>query len=115
MDEITKGLLIGGAFSLLTPLIPAVFNFLSQRSNNKKSGAEGDSINTDTIRRLMSDVQKLSEDMLIVKSSNRALWSYVYELLDFIKDKGLIPPQPPSELDTNPRLKKLLETQKNTL
>lgn len=94
--------LIGGLFLIAAGILTVIADRNLKRANS-------DSINSETIRKLMTDVQKLSEDMLVVKTSNRALWSYVYELLDFIKDRGLVPPQPPTELDTNPRLKKLFE------
>jgi hypothetical protein len=60
------------------------------------------------VNELTSEQSKLHEAHNILLSSNRALWSYVYALIDFIKDKKLVPPTPPAELDTDPRLARLL-------
>ena len=85
------------------------------RANVNKTNRETEVVTLTTFQALVKQVNELSagqaklqEEHAIVLSSNRALWSYVYELIDFIKEKSLVPPSPPAELDTDPRLTRLL-------
>lgn len=93
-------------------LIVGILTFVAGRATSK---ANANAVDVETFHKLVGRVDtqsemliKVREDLLLVKSSNRALWEYVYELIDFIKSKGHIPPQPPQDLDTNPKLIKLL-------
>jgi hypothetical protein len=43
------------------------------------------------------------------ESKNRALWHYVYELIDFIKRQDVTPPTPPLELETDEKLARLVK------
>lgn len=93
--------------------IAAVLTFLAGRATSK---ANANAVDVETFQKLVAKVEnqtetlyKLRDDLMLVKSSNRALWEYVYELIDFIKSKGHIPPNPPEDLDTNPKLIKLLK------
>ena len=80
-----------------------------------KTNQETNMVSITTFQGLVKQVNELSEQQTklqdahtILLSSNRALWSYVYELIDYIKDNKLPPPLPPAELDTDPRLLRLL-------
>lgn len=83
----------------------AAFLYLGSRIINK---ANATAVDIKTFNELVDKVGKLSDDLNTVKSSNSALWSYVYDLIEFIISKGHTPPLPPAELDTNPKLIKLL-------
>ena len=96
----------------IVAFIVAVLTFVAGRATSK---ANANAVDIDTFHKLVERVEnqslsliKIREDLLVVKSSNRALWEYVYELIDFIKSKGHVPPNPPEDLDTNPKLVKLL-------
>lgn len=85
------------------------------RATVNKTNRETEVVSITTFQTLVKQVNELSvgqaklqEEHAIVLSSNRALWSYVYELINFIKDMKLVPPAPPAELDTDPRLARLL-------
>lgn len=96
MDNIT---------GIIIAIIGGGFAFISGRMTNR---ANANAVDVKTFQELVEKVSKLSEDLNLVKSSNTALWSYVYDLIEFIISKGHIPPPPPVELDTNPKLLKLL-------
>lgn len=86
-------------------LAGALLIFFGNRFVNR---ANANAVDVKTFQELVDKVGHISDDLLLVKSSNTALWSYVYDLIEFIISKGHIPPQPPAELDTNPKLIKLL-------
>lgn len=91
----------------ISGILGAVLVYLGNRYVNREKIANFNAVDVKTLQDLVADVKKLSDEVGIIKSSNRALWSYVYELIDFIKDKDMKPPTPPTELETDPKLKKL--------
>ena len=97
MDNVTGAIIVA--------VITGGFTFFAGRMTNR---ANANAVDVGTFNGLVDRVQKLSDDLILIKSSNTALWSYVYDLIEFIISKGHTPPQPPSELDTNPKLIKLL-------
>jgi len=104
--------------SYVAPFIALVSSILIFVAGRQTSRANANAVDIKTFHELRDKVNALSEtlikvreDLLLVKSSNRALWEYVYELIDFIKKRGHIPPPPPVDLDTNPKLIKLLNNE----
>jgi hypothetical protein len=103
--------IIGAAVGLLT--------FHGSRAINK---ANKNMIEADTLGKLSSqiiDLQgkynalhsdqiKLKNDIEKIDDKNRVLWQYVYALIEQIKKKKLTPIKPPIELESDPRLMKLL-------
>ena len=92
-------------WQFLGVLVGAVLLFFGNRLINRSNA---NAVDVKTFNELVDKVGKLSDDLNTVKSSNSALWSYVYDLIEFIISKGHTPPIPPAELDTNPKLIKLL-------
>jgi hypothetical protein len=62
--------------------------------------------------RLYTEHGKLQNQIEAFEDTNRILWSYCIELVEFVKMKGHIPPEPPAALETNPKLMKLLNQNK---
>jgi cell division protein FtsB len=51
---------------------------------------------------LKNQIEKLDD-------KNRVLWQYVYALIEQLKKKKLTPIKPPTELESDPQLMKLLK------
>lgn len=96
---------MGDWIPVVIAIITGGITYAAGRLTNR---ANANAVDVKTFQELVDRVSKMSDDMILIKSSNTALWSYVYDLIEFIISKGHIPPQPPSELDTNPKLIKLL-------
>ena len=62
--------------------------------------------------RLHGEHAKLQNQIEAFEDTNRILWSYCIELVEFVKSKGHTPPEPPAELETNPKLMKILNKNK---
>lgn len=82
----------------------------------RKGRAEVNALDITTFRGLVEDIKKLKTENVNVQSQiadlNKkysALWAYVYALLDFIRQHKLIPPDPPMELETDPKIMKMIE------
>lgn len=82
----------------------------------RKGRAEITALDVTTFRGLVEDIKKLKRENVGVQSKiadlNKkysALWAYVYALLDFIKQHGLVPPDPPMELETDPKIMKMIK------
>ena len=58
--------------------------------------------------RLHTEQAELQNQIEAFEDTNRILWSYCIELVEFVKAKGHTPPEPPAELETNPKLMKIL-------
>lgn len=92
----------------LSAVLGGLIVYLAQKKVNL---ANADSLNVDTFRKLMQDVTALSTKVndldrknAALERKNTALWQYVYSLLDHICKCGEIPPEPPSELESDPKL-----------
>jgi len=80
----------------------------------KKVQTDGNAVDVETFDRLVSRVEEQSDELVNVRkqitlfdSKNRALWHYVYELIDYIIGKGLTPPVPPVYLESDPKLARI--------
>lgn len=85
----------------------------------RKGKADMNAVDVDTLRDLVKDVTtlknenvKIQKNITDLDTKNQALWQYVYQLIEFIKGHGMIPPSPPVELETDPKLMKLFATKK---
>lgn len=103
------------SITLLAALSALVLGIWREVNGYKKSTADTTAVNVDTFRDLVQDVTKLKEENVSIQNQitdmskkNSALWSYVYALLDFIRHKKFIPPDPPIELETDPKLMKII-------
>lgn len=115
MDDLTKGALIGGFFSLMTVVLPALINRLKGRGEIKKLELESDSIELQTMVGLRSQVFDLlnqtrkerKENDEIIKSMKKdyvVLWGYMIELVESHRRHDIDPPPPPDSLKTDPDL-----------
>ena len=100
-------------------IITAVSALVLGLVQSRKTKAEGNAVDISSFRTLVQDVTKLKsenvkiqENITALDTKNRALWQYVYMLIDFIKDNKLTPPSPPVELESDPKLAKLLGIRK---
>ena len=82
----------------------------------RKGRAETNALDVTTFRGLVEDIRKLKSENVEVQNAiadlNKkysALWAYVYALLDFIRQHGLIPPDPPMELETDPKIMNMIK------
>lgn len=111
MDDVTKGLLIGGILSLLTVIIPAIVNFRKNKAEQHKLFSEADSIDTDTIRKLYEQVNILLEDKIktnerienIEKELKRYVNAYA-RAVRYIHD-NISNVEIPNFMETDPRIK----------
>ncbi len=115
MADTTLNAIIAGIAIVLVALI----TYLSSRVLNK---AQRNLIDVDTLgkltkqildlqteqNRLYKEQAKQQNQIEAFEDTNRILWSYCIELVEFVKAKGHTPPEPPAELETNPKLMKIL-------
>jgi hypothetical protein len=43
-----------------------------------------------------------------LEDKNRVLWQYVYAMIEYMGRVGVEPPRPPTELESDPKLMKML-------
>lgn len=101
--------------SLMSALGVIVLGLLQWRNTSRTTHADSNAVDLTSFHNLVNKVEKQADEIGIVRKQvteievkNRALWHYVYELLEFIIGKGMTPPTPPVELETDPKLSKLL-------
>ena len=109
--------------TIIVALIGAAVALLSFHGGRAVSKAQKNMIEADTLGKLSSQIidlqgkyNTLHTEQLSLKNQveklddkNRILWQYVYALLEQIKKKKLTPIKPPVELESDPRLMKLLK------
>ena len=98
---------------IIIAIITAGFTFAAGRLTSK---ANANAVSIDTYQKqvtkiedLITKVGGLTERLNKMERNQSALWSYVYILIDYIKDIGHTPPEPPSDLETDPKLIRLLQ------
>ncbi len=103
----------------LGTIVVALISFYSSRTLGK---AQKNLLDVDTLgkltkqildlqteqNRLYKEQAKQQNQIEAFEDTNRILWSYCIELVEFVKAKGHTPPEPPAELETNPKLMKIL-------
>ena len=106
---------IESAIAIITAISALVLGLFQAR----KTKAEGNAVDISSFRSLVQDVTRLKAENVAIQekisaldSKNRALWQYVYMLIEFIKDNGMTPPEPPVELQSDPKLVKLFGVRK---
>lgn len=104
-------------------VVVALITFYGSRLLNR---AQKNLIDVDVLGKLTSQIlalqneqnrmhiehAKLQNQVEAFEDTNRILWSYCIELVEFVKSRGHTPPEPPAELETNPRLMKILNKNK---
>ena len=104
----------------LATVIVGVLALVGMRAVNK---ANSEAVRIETLQKLIDDkiakhekiiqlqdgldAQKERTDKL--ERNNSALWRYVYSLIEFIKSHRLVPPSPPEEIKSDPKLMELLK------
>ncbi|RPH37473.1 hypothetical protein EHM92_02595 [bacterium] len=94
--------------------------FFGNRATNqakaRKDKADANAVEIETFQELVEKVRELSDEVINLKreqsmfiSKNTALWQYVYALLEYIVQIGKQPPLPPHELETDPKLMKIIQ------
>ncbi|RPI95518.1 MAG: hypothetical protein EHM40_02890 [Chloroflexi bacterium] len=94
--------------------------FFGNRATNqakaRKDKADASAVEIETFQELVDKVRELSDEVINLKreqsmfiSKNTALWQYVYALLEYIVQIGKQPPLPPLELETDPKLMKIIQ------
>ena len=94
--------------TVIGALLVYLGNYLTSKSRSRRDEAEANAVDVKTLRDLASDVRDLSEKVNKIEAKNTILWQYVYALLDHIREKGGVPPLPPVELETDPKLMKII-------
>jgi len=109
MSETVLVSIIGAA----AVVIGALLSFHAGRLMNK---SQAFAINTDTLLKLSDKVQKLSQEILDIRNElddvqdkNRVLWTYLYQVLDVMKKRGVRPPRPPADLENDEKLMELIK------
>ena len=104
----------------LSPILAFVGVVLSFLGGWATSRANTNAINVKTFQELVNQVQDISDELVKVKSNmsamdgkNRVLWQYVYALIENSLGHKVVPPDPPKELESDPRLMKILEQIRN--
>jgi hypothetical protein len=106
--------------SLLSALGVILLGLLQWRNTSRTTHADGNAVDLASFHNLVNKVEAQAEALVNVRKliveievKNRALWHYVYELLEFIIVKGMTPPLPPVELESDPKLSRLLSKVKS--
>ena len=93
-----------------------LLGILQWRNTSRSSLAESNAVDVGTFQKLVSEVKAQSKEQVEtnkrvteLEKKNVALWHYVYQLLDFILEKKLVPPLPPTELETDPRITRIFQ------
>jgi len=111
---------------LITALIAAIPGTLialialkKTPGESQKTQADSNAVDVETFEKLVSKVEKQSDELVTVRrqvwaleSKNQALWHYVYELLEFVIGKDMEPPLPPIALESDPKLFRLINNRK---
>jgi len=94
-------------------LASALLAFHAGRAVSKSQSM---SLNTDTLVKLSDKVRALSEEVIQirneldnVKDKNRVLWQYTYALIEQIKSHKIKPILPPTELESDPKIMKIIK------
>lgn len=107
---------IGAAAMVIVGLLA----FYGARAVNK---ANSEAIRVDTLQKLINDTIAKHEKIIQLQDgldaqkertdklerNNSVLWRYVYALIEFIKSHRLVPPSPPEEIKSDPKLMELLK------
>lgn len=125
MDDLTKGAIIGGLFSLMTVVLPALINKFKGTVERKRLEIEADTMELQTmvglraqVLDLMNQVRKLQteyEDVIKkMKKDYVVLWGYMIELVESHRRHDILPPPPPDEMKTDPDLARLFKHKKDS-
>ena len=78
--------------------------------------ANKESVGIKTFQDLVKQVNELSAEVQVLRNENgialsqsRILWAYVYELIDVLKFHKLPIPEPPIQLETDPKLRAIIK------
>jgi outer membrane murein-binding lipoprotein Lpp len=107
----------------LPAVIMSIISFIGGLATSR---ANASAVDIRTFRELVAEVQALSSDLRKVKKDageemekvhdeieklddkNRVLWQYVYSLIEHMGRNNVDPLQPPRELESDPKLMKML-------
>jgi len=111
--------------TIIVAIIGAAVGLLTYHGSRAINKANKNMIEADTLGKLSlqiielqgkysalhTDQLKLKNDIEKIDDKNRVLWQYVYALIEQLKKKKLTPIKPPIELESDPRLMKLLKAE----
>jgi len=110
----TITILITAIIAAIPGTIIALIALRKTRVESQKVQADSNAVDVETFDKLVNKVDEQSDELVNVRkqvtlfdSKNRALWHYVYELIDYIIGKGLTPPVPPVYLESDPKLARI--------
>lgn len=107
----------------LPAVIASIISFIGGLATSR---ANASAVDVKTFRDLVEQVQALSDDLRKVKKDasdeigkmrdefdkledkNSVLWQYVYAMIEYMGKQGVEPLQPPKELESDPKLMKML-------
>lgn len=109
MDNVVIAALIGGGVTFIVTIITVAAAWRTNQKNQDLVGIETFKGLVDKVEDQSITITDIQRHISTLESKNSALWSYVYELVEYIREHAGKPPRPPISLETDPRLSKLLK------
>lgn len=97
-----------GLVSAASVIVVALISYFGGRSQRVATHADIVIKLTDQVNELSIGMSELRVKLDTVVHTNKVLWQYIYALVEQLKAHGLTPIDPPSELETDPRLMALV-------
>ena len=97
--------IVSGFFLLLSVVIPILLNRNSNRANVISTQGR-------TLSDAFNEIEDLRKELKQSLRLQKVQWTYILRLLEEYSDKGLTPPSPPVELESDPEIMRFMRVER---